>query len=294
MKLEDPGLLPEQELPPAAPRTSSFSPSPAAPGPQLSSTSPTLGPPPSNSATSSPHLPTMSTSDNYVQETAMQIPVTVTKQVRQADNTSFITGRFRLSQSSATLRPKSGKRNSKSQPLQPHPNNITRDKPSNTSSNQVGLRAVYQIRVPVSSQPFQSYNVSPQTNLPSGPTDVSSGANYTPANHSQFVNHYRRNYEYETQPPRFHSADVMMGPPLGDASTSGRPGQLRHHRGDDRLVTALIEDNRQDPPDHLLAEVFIRCWSGGRPEELWCDAKDFVNFDACLFIYRLDSFLLSQ
>jgi len=236
----------------------------------------------------------MSTSDNYVQETAMQIPVTVTKQVRQADNTSFITGRFRLSQSSATPKPKSGKRNSKSQPLQPHPNNITRDKPTNTSSNQAGLRAVYQIRVPVSSQPFQPNNVSSQTNLTSGPMDVSSGAIYTSANYSQFANHYRRNYEYEYQPPRSNSTDVMMGPPLGESSTSGRPSQLRHHRGDDRLVTALIEDNRQDPPDHLLAEVFIRCWSGGRPEELWCDAKDFVNFDACLFMYRLDSFLLLQ
>lgn len=289
MKLEDPGLLPEQELPPAAPRTSSFSPSPAATGPQLSSTSPTLGPPPSNSATPSPHLSTMSTSDNYVQETTMQIPVTVTKQVRQADNTSFITGRFRLSQSSATPKPRSGKRNSKSQPLQAYPNNITRDKP--TSSNQAGLRAVYQIRVPVSSQPFQPYNVPSQPNVLSGPTD---GANYTPANHSQFANHYRRNYEYESQPPRSNSADVKMGPPLGDTSTSGRPSQLRHHRGDDRLVTALIEDNRQDPPDHLLAEVFIRCWSGGRPEELWCDAKDFVNSDACLFMYRLNSFLLLQ
>jgi len=275
VKLEDPGLLPEPEPPSAAPRTSSLSPSPVAPGPQLSSTSPTLGPPSSNSPTPSPYLSTMSTSDNYVQETA--IPVTVTKQVRQADNTSFITGRFRLSQSSATPKPKTGKRNSKSQPI-PN-NNITRDKPFNA-----GLGAVYQIRVPVSSQPFQPNNVS------SGPTDVSFGAHYTLANHSQPTSHYRRNYEHDSQPPRSNNADVIMGPPLGEFSTSGRPSHLRYHRGDDRLVTALIEDNRQDPPDHLLAEVFIRCWSGGRSEELWCDAKDFVNFDACLFMYRLDSF----
>jgi len=58
-------------------------------------------------------------------------------------------------------------------------------------------------------------------------------------------------------------------------------------------VTALIEDNRQNPPDHLLAEVFIRCWSGGRPEELWCDAKDLVNL-MLVSIHRLGSFSLLE
>lgn len=48
-------------------------------------------------------------------------------------------------------------------------------------------------------------------------------------------------------------------------------------KGSIRLVTVLIEDNRMNPPDHLLAEVYIRCWDGSQPDEYWCDAKDLVR-----------------
>lgn len=103
VKPGDPVLLPGQEVPPAVPGTFSSSTSSAALGLPLSSTSLTSGPPPS-SATTSPHLSAMSTSSDKsaVQKGAKEIAKTVTKKVKQADDTSFITGRFRLSQYSAT------------------------------------------------------------------------------------------------------------------------------------------------------------------------------------------------
>jgi hypothetical protein len=85
------------------------------------------------------------------------------------------------------------------------------------------------------------------------------------------------------------SHDVRVGP-----QQSSEP--VRPPRGNVRLVTALIEDNRINPPDHLLAEVYIRCWSGGRPDELWCDAKDLVrptivhsllHFSDSIFLFRV-------
>ncbi|KAJ3570270.1 hypothetical protein NP233_g4511 [Leucocoprinus birnbaumii] len=145
---------------------------------------------------------------------------------------------------------------------------------------------------------------APQPHSTSLPPMGSPGASHPSA---QSTGYYRRNYEQDSQqaPRSEHSRvpsapgqmndprsmDAMMAPPPGEPSgpqakgkereapgqrqpSQAEPGVVRPPRGNIRLVTALIEDNRHNPPDHLLAEVYIRCWSGSRPEELWCDAKD--------------------
>ncbi|KAF9451949.1 hypothetical protein P691DRAFT_772687 [Macrolepiota fuliginosa MF-IS2] len=208
--------------------------------------------------------------------------------------------------------PKAIRRSSKPQAIPPTAVPV-QDDSTDASPTQSRAHSGYTIHLPASPQPTQCITIASPTNrIPrvSAPSPTPSAVSPAPgsahpsANHPQPTGYYRRNYEHDSQPSsradpsqppptsirmnESHSGDATMAPPPAELAIyqlKGKErevsGQRQHQpelsrppKGTVRLVTALIEDNRTNPPDHLLAEVYIRCWSGSRPDELWCDAKD--------------------